>query len=118
MVGNRRVVRLADMRLHRRDWSNQELGQLLRLVAGFRSFGFSFETDRGVSDEGEPWFVFYDGGSCEVFAHFARISGRYVVCAPCIKGPLSGIELCELLERFVNECRCWQGTATCTHSAK
>ena len=35
-------------------------------------------TDRGLSDEGEPWFV-SPASNEEVTVHFARIGGEYVV---------------------------------------
>lgn len=113
-----RVVRLADVRLHRRDWTNQELAQLHRLVIGLRSLGLCFETDRGMSDEGDPWFAFYDDGSDEVFAHFARISGSFVACAPWIKGSLCGTVMRQLMKRFVDDCPCWRGTSVWTHSRR
>lgn len=109
-----RVVRLTGMRFRRPGWTGQELAALRLLMTGF--MGFSFETDHGVSDEGEPWFVFHDSDSDEVLAHFARIGGNYVVCAPCIKGSLSATELRELVKRFMERCGCWQGTTPCIRS--
>jgi hypothetical protein len=94
-------VWLTDVRLRRRDWSYHELVHFHRLVAVLWAGGLSLETDRGVSDEGEPWFVFCDGDSGEVFAHFAKISGRYVVSAPCLDGLLAGPFLGDLVDRFV-----------------
>ena len=41
--------------------------------------GFSVATEQGVSDEGEPWFVFCRADNEEVIAHFARIDGEYVI---------------------------------------
>jgi hypothetical protein len=90
----------ADVRFRGRDWSYHELGHFHRLVTVLWNSGLSLETDRGVTDEGEPWFVFCDSNS-DVFAHFARIGGQYVVCGPCLDRSLTGPVLRDLLEHFV-----------------
>jgi hypothetical protein len=59
-----------------------------------------------VTDEGDPWFVFCDGDSGEIFAHFARIGGEYVVWAPCLDRPLTGTVLCQLVDHFISLCPC------------
>jgi hypothetical protein len=59
-----------------------------------------------VTDEGEPWFVFCDGDSGEILAHFARISGEYGVCAPCLNRSLTGTILRELVDHFIDLCPC------------
>ena len=105
------VVRLIDMPLRQLGWTDQELAAFFLLKIRLRGHGLSFETDHGMSDEGEPWLVLHDSDTGEVFAHFARTSGSYVVCAPRIKGSLSGPDLYELVKRFVNLCRYRQGTA-------
>jgi len=95
------TVWLADVRFRKRGWSYHELGHFHRLVTILWNSGLSLETDRGVTDEGDPWFVFCDDDSGDVFAHFARISGKYVVCGPCLDGSLTGPVLRDLVERFV-----------------
>src|SRR5689334_5886336 len=66
---------LADARFRRRGWSNCELAQFHRMIAILCDVGSTFETDCGVTDEGEPWLVFCEADSGEMFAHFARIGG-------------------------------------------
>src|SRR6476660_10416045 len=43
--------------------------------------GVEISTDRGLTDEGEPWFVFFRRDNEEVIVHFARIRGEYVVAS-------------------------------------
>ena len=66
--------------------------------------GFAFEIDSGITDEGEPWLVFCEADSGDIFAHFARIDGEYVVCAPCLNRSLTGASLRQLVDRFVDRC--------------
>jgi hypothetical protein len=58
------------------DWSNQELASLYRAQRLLNLTGISFDTDRGLSDENDPWFVFLDDAE-QVLAHFCRIDGLY-----------------------------------------
>jgi hypothetical protein len=96
---------LADVSFRRRDWSDHELAHFHRVVTVLRNDGISLETDRGVTDEGEPWFAFCDAESEEVFAHFARISGKYVVYAPCLNGWRTGRVLPDLVKCFESKFR-------------
>ena len=43
--------------------------------------GVGISTDRGLTDEGDPWFVFFRQDNEEVIVHFARIGGEYVVAS-------------------------------------
>jgi hypothetical protein len=60
----------------------------------------AIESERGVSDEGDPWFVFChpDG---HVVVHIARIGGLYHLHCPALEGPLSGPSFDALLKAFV-----------------
>ena len=98
------TVRLADVRFRRRGWSNHELAQFHRVIASLCGVGLALETDRGLTDEGDPWFVFCDADSGESFGHFARIGGEYVVCAPCLEGLLTRTTLRQLVDHFIDLC--------------
>ena len=82
-------------------WSNDDLAQFHRARSALEKAGLSTETDGGVTDEGEPWLVFSDAESDEVIAHIAHISGTYVVWAPILSGALTGSNLADLMERFL-----------------
>jgi uncharacterized protein YfiM (DUF2279 family) len=60
------------------DWSQQELAEFYRVESALIRAGIRVGTDRGMSDENEPWFVFYraDDGGDPLRAHRRRISDR------------------------------------------
>jgi hypothetical protein len=91
------MLRSADARTHRRDWSPHELA-LFSDAANL--LPETAETDRGVTDEGDPWLVFCDADSGEVFAHFARIGGQHIACV--FEGALTGRVLADLATRFLD----------------
>ncbi|HUN44747.1 MAG TPA: hypothetical protein VMU81_31055 [Acetobacteraceae bacterium] len=64
------------------DWSAQELAEFYRVEAALLQAGMRVASDRGVTDEGDPWFVFCRAEDDEVIIHFARIRGQYLICAP------------------------------------
>jgi len=64
----------------RGDWSQRELQEFYRVEGALTKSGVGISTDRGLTDEGEPWFVFFRQENEEVIVHFARIGGEYV-CA-------------------------------------
>lgn len=92
---------LADVRGRQRGWSKHELALFHRAVGLLWEAGVSVETDGGVTDEGEPWFVFCDAESGDVVGHFARVNGAYVGCAPSFNAALTGRNLADLMERFL-----------------
>ncbi|MCY4287990.1 MAG: hypothetical protein OXC63_05305 [Aestuariivita sp.] len=81
------------------DWSNQELASLYRAQRLLQLAGIRVETDRGVSDEGEPWFVFIDESE-KVIAHFCRIAGEYLLDSVAQKSSIVGASLDDLVTGF------------------
>ena len=65
----------------RGDWSQRELEEFYRVEDALTKSGVGISTDRGLTDEGEPWFVFFRQDNEEVIVHFARIGGEYVVAS-------------------------------------
>ncbi len=65
----------------RGDWSQRELAEFYRVEDALTKSGVGISTDRGLTDEGEPWFVFFRQDNEEVIVHFARIGGEYVVAS-------------------------------------
>lgn len=89
-------------------WSRDELDLLLGAAKFLRSEGTDLVTDYGVTDEGEPWFVFCDPESGDVLVHFARIAGEYLACVPFRNHALTGNRLRGLLDRFLqSRCIVW-----------
>lgn len=80
-------------------WTNQELAELYRVQHALGQASVSVETDQGVTDEGDPWFVFCrpDG---EVLVHIARYDGLYHLFSPALAEPLSGPTFSVLTRAF------------------
>ena len=83
-----------------RDWSNQELADLYRVRQVLANAGAPVITDRGLSDEGDPWFVFC-GEDGEVFVHLCRIDGLYLLDSPNLEEPLRGFGFNDLVDGFM-----------------
>lgn len=72
------------------DWSPQEIAEFYRVESALVQSGLSVTTDRGISDEGDPWFVFCRADNDEVIAHFARIDYEYIVASSFQRGSVRG----------------------------
>jgi hypothetical protein len=72
------------------DWSAQELAEFYRVEAALMRAGLQVEVDRGMTDEGDPWFVFCRASDGETVIHFARIDGMYIVAASVYGGVARG----------------------------
>ena len=85
----------------KRDWSNQELADLFRVRQLLNGANVPVDTMRGVTDEGDPWFIFchFNG---DVFIHMARIDGSYVLDSPNVRRPLRGHDFNALIADYTN----------------
>jgi hypothetical protein len=106
VTGN--IICLADARVRRRGWSKRELAHFQRAANILLNAGMAVETDTGVSDEGDPWFVFCDADSGDVFAHFAKLHGTFVVSAPLMKRAITGRVFADLIETFLDHGVDWE----------
>ncbi len=86
----------------RKDWTNQELADLYRVHRLLCGANVPVETDRGITDEGDPWFVFCHA-SGEVFIHLCRIDGIYLLDSPNVLRPLRGADFRALIADFSNQ---------------
>jgi len=92
---------LADVRAHPQGWSKHELADLHRAAELMQAGRLRIATDCGVTDEGDPWFVFCDGESGDVIAHFARIDSKYIACVPFQHVAMTGRVFPDLIEQFL-----------------
>lgn len=83
------------------DWTNDELAQLYRVENSLIQLNIALETERGQTDEGDPWFVFCRTEG-EVLVHFARFDGLYHLHAPAVPLNLTGHSFEQLARRFVD----------------
>ena len=83
------------------DWTREELAELYRIEHALVQANVRLETDRGLSDEGDPWFVFcrVDG---EILVHVSRFDGQYRLYSPGLSNPLVGHSFAELARSFTN----------------
>ncbi|UOA20619.1 hypothetical protein DSM14862_03650 (plasmid) [Sulfitobacter indolifex] len=80
-------------------WSNQELADLYRTQRILALAGVTTQVDRGVTDEGDPWFIFIDSQD-EVLVHFSRFDGAYMVSSQMQDAPIKGDSLQDLVAEF------------------
>lgn len=83
------------------DWSQQELAEFYRVEAALIRAGIRVGTDRGLSDEKEPWFVFYRTDDGEVVIHFARIDGEYLIAGPAYEEIARGFDFSSMVRNMV-----------------
>ena len=85
------------------DWSQQELAELYRVEDTLIQAGMSVETDRGLTEEVDPWFVFCRQESGEVIIHFARCDGIYIAVGSFFEGVLSGNSFAAIVRQFLSD---------------
>jgi len=83
-------------------WTNDELAELYRVVDLLGRAGLSVATDIGMSDEGDPWFVFCRADNEEVIAHFARIDGIFVAASIAVDETYRGANFRQIVDRMVS----------------
>ena len=96
------VAQLFSFRPRSNDWSNQELAEFYRVESSLVQAGLLVDTDRGITDENEPWFVFCNADSGEVIIHFARIDGAYVAASGAFDGVLRGRDFRSVVEALLS----------------
>jgi hypothetical protein len=91
---------LSDRVARFRGWTNQELAELYRVEHALTQANIGMETDQGITDEGDPWFVFcrLDGS---VLVHITRSDGAYQLYSPVLAKSLSGPSFAALTKAFV-----------------
>src|SRR5262249_37853219 len=90
MAQTARILSFLGARRLSGDWTQQELAEFYRVESALLQNGLLVVTERGLSDEGDPWFVFCLSQNEEVIAHFARIDGYYFVVSSAFSGVARG----------------------------
>ena len=62
-------------------------------------------TDRGLTDEGDPWLVFCREDDSEPVAHFARINGQYLIASPAYDGVARGHDFRSMVQDLLSRHR-------------
>ena len=91
-----------DQSPQKRWWSNQELAEFYRVSDIMVQAGLEVESESGVSDEGEPWFVFVRSDTGEVIAHFAIIDGAFIAVSSVTQDLYRGTDIRNLIDQLVD----------------
>lgn len=108
----RNLVVFPGSRRQSRDWSPQELAEFYRVEGALLQAGMRIDTDRGLSDEGDPWFVFCREDDGEPVVHFARIDGQYVIASPAYDSLARGGDFRTMVKDLIERHRLTQETAS------
>ncbi|MBA9070524.1 hypothetical protein FHR71_004293 [Methylobacterium sp. RAS18] len=81
------------------NWSQQELAEFYRVEAALLRAGFSIASEHGLSDEGEPWFVFCQPDG-DAIIHFAKIDGNYLIASDALDRPVRGTDFRTLIDQI------------------
>ncbi|MDO1585590.1 hypothetical protein [Rhizobium oryzicola] len=82
------------------DWSQQEIADFYRAHRLLAENGAAIGIDRGLTDIGEPWMVFFDMSSQDVFLHVARIDNRCHLISEPLNLRLSAADITALITDF------------------
>jgi hypothetical protein len=85
----------------RRNWNNQEIADFYRAMGVLRQAGLDTSTDFGVTDEGDPWFVFLKADSGDVIAHFAKIDGQFIAVSALSREVYRGTGIREIVDKML-----------------
>lgn len=87
------------------DWGQQEIADFYRAHNLLVQNGANIGIDRGLSDIGDPWMVFFDNASQDVFLHVARISGECILVCDTLRLRLSAADIGSLIATFEQSVR-------------
>ena len=59
-------------------WSPRESGEIARIRDALHERGLATACEHGITDEGDPWTVFYERQSSRSVAHLTRDRGTYL----------------------------------------
>lgn len=82
-------------------WTNQDLADFYRAKDILDQAGLNTETDSGVSDEGDPWFVFIRPETGDVIAHFAQTDGRFIAVSSLNQEVYKGTDIRSIVDQML-----------------
>ncbi|CAN7666138.1 hypothetical protein LJR030_002864 [Rhizobium sp. LjRoot30] len=87
------------------DWSQQEIADFYRAHRLLVENGAGIGIDRGLTDVEEPWLIFYDLTTQDVFMHVARIDNRCILICETLGIRLKASTIAELIVNFESAVR-------------
>ena len=82
-------------------WNNQDIADFYRAVDLLKQAGLNVEVDSGVTDEGDPWFVFCRPENGDVIAHFAQIDGYFVAVSSLNQEMFRGTSIRTIVDQMI-----------------
>jgi hypothetical protein len=82
-------------------WDNQDIADFYRAVELLKQAGLNTEVDSGVTDEGDPWFVFMKPDTGDVIAHFAQIDGRFIAVSSLNQEVYKGGDIRSIVDQML-----------------
>lgn len=81
-------------------WSQSDLAEFYRAHKLLNDQGILVGLDQGMTDEHEPWLVFFDNETHDVFLHIARIDGSCILLCEHLSINLREKRINDLIQRF------------------
>ncbi len=85
----------------KRWWTNQELAEFYRVSDIMAQAGLEVDSESGLSDEGDPWFVYVRSDTGDVIAHFAIIDGTFIAVSAVTQDLYRGKDIRSLIDQLV-----------------
>lgn len=82
------------------DWSQQEMADFYRAHHLLSQNGVAIGIDRGQTDVGDPWMVFYDDATQDVFLHVARFDGQCILICETLDLKLTRPTITDVIPAF------------------
>ena len=86
----------------RRGWNNQELAEFYRIKGLLDRAGLVVDVDHGLTDEGDPWFVFIRLDGEDVLVHFARVDNQFIAVSSIKQEIYKGNDIRGVVEKMLN----------------
>lgn len=87
---------------NKQNWNNQDIADFYRAVDILKQAGLNTEVDSGLTDEGDPWFVFLRPDNGEVIAHFAQINGIFIAVSAINQEVYKGKNIRSIVDQMLD----------------
>ncbi|MBS9721288.1 hypothetical protein JYU29_11375 [Tianweitania sp. BSSL-BM11] len=87
------------------DWSQQEMADFYRAHHLLAQNGVAIGIDRGQTDTGDPWMVFFDTATQDVFLHVARFDNQCMLICETLDLKLTAPTIADVILAFEESVR-------------
>ena len=82
-------------------WGNQDLAEFYRVSDILERAGLTVSVDSGITDEGDPWFVFMRPETSDVVAHVARINDQFIAVSSLNQEVYTGANIRDIVNEML-----------------